>query len=161
MAESIRIRELDKHDNSKVATLSKQLADDGVPCSFWGLSQDDVQTLLEAPNKITLVAVSSSEVVGIGTVTRVEFYQSHLAELSVAVCPKHRRLGIARSIVQGLEEVSISKEIELLKALIWTENIPSRRLFEQLGYEHRSILYAEFKSAEFGEIDDCVYYKRI
>jgi RimJ/RimL family protein N-acetyltransferase len=50
--------------------------------------------------------------------------------------------------------------IEIIKALIWVENSPSRKLFESLGYEHKATLMAEFKS-DFGEIDDAVYYKRV
>jgi ribosomal protein S18 acetylase RimI-like enzyme len=78
-----------------------------------------------------------------------------------SVCPHHRRKGVARQLISSLEERARKREVELLKELVQTENLGSRRLVESLGYEHRATLYGEFKSARFGEIDDGVYYKRL
>ena len=116
--------------------------------------------LLQNLNKLSFVALLHKSVIGIGTLTRGELYQHHLAEISIAVDSQQRRNGIARTIVRQLEKTAQEQKIELLKALISTNNIPSRQLFESLHYEHRATLYSEFKSQEFGEIDDCVYYKR-
>lgn len=107
------------------------------------------------------MALLDQTVVGIGTLTRGELYQYHLGEISIVVDLQHRNHGIAWTMVLQLEKTAREHKIELLKAFISTNNIPSRRLFESLNYEHRATLYAEFKSAEYGEIDDCVYYKRL
>jgi ribosomal protein S18 acetylase RimI-like enzyme len=141
--------------------LSRRLEGDSVPNSYWGMNAALAGDLLQNPNKRTFVALRDEALAGIGTLTRGEFYQYHLAELSVAVDPGHRKAGVARTLLQRLEETAREQKIELLKAMVSTNNLPSRRLFESLGFEHRATLYAEFKSAEFGEIDDCVYYKRL
>jgi L-amino acid N-acyltransferase YncA len=60
-----------------------------------------------------------------------------------------------------LEELAGKRGVEIIKGLVQAQNVASRRLIESLGYEHRATLYAEFKSEKFGEIDDCVYYKRL
>lgn len=145
----------------EVIRLSRRLESDPVPCSYWGLSPQSAVHLLENPCKTTFVALQDGAMAGIGTLTRGEDYQKHLAEISIAVDPGFRKQGIARMVVSRLETAAQEQNIELLKALISTNNIPSRRLFESLHYEHRATLYFEFKSPEFGEIDDCVYYKRL
>jgi len=100
-------------------------------------------------------------VAGIGTLKQGENYQAHLAEISVAICPHHRKQGIARQLIGELEHLAQASNIEILKALIWTRNTPSQKLFESLQYKRRATLMAEFKSPGFGEIDDHVYYKRL
>lgn len=144
-----------------VVQLSRRLESDSIPTSYWSLDSTSASGLLQNPNKRSVVALFDQTVVSIGTLTRGEHYQYHLAEISIAVDPRHRKNGLARKVVQQLEQTARELNIEMLKAMISTHNIPSRRLFESLHYEHRATLYAEFKSQEFGEIDDCVYYKRL
>lgn len=157
----IALISLQPNQINQVIQLSRKLESDPMPCSYWGMDLQTAKRLLESPSKTTFVAINDRAIVGIGTLTRGEDYQQHLAEISIAVDPGSRRHGIARMIVSHLEESAREQNIELLKALISTTNLPSRRLFESLHYEHRATLYCEFKSPEFGEIDDCVYYKRL
>jgi RimJ/RimL family protein N-acetyltransferase len=144
-----------------VVQLSRRLESDSIPTSYWGLDSSSANGLLQNSNKRSVVAVLDQTVVGIGTLARGEHYQYHLAEISIAVDPGHRKNGLARKVVLMLEQTARELNIEILKAMVSTHNIPSRCLFEALHYEHRATLYAEFKSREFGEIDDCVYYKRL
>ena len=159
--QNLTIETAKTHDVSGIITLSASLQADPTPCSYWGLDEGSVQRLLNKKNKTTVVAHQKSDIIGIGTVVQGEAYQCHLGEVSVAISPHDRRRGLAGKIIAKLEDIAKAQNIEIIKALIWTENAPSRALFESLGYEHKATLYAEFKSAEFGEIDDCVYYKRI
>lgn len=161
MLQRLHISEFQTAHIAGVVQLSRCLEKDSVPCSFWGLDPQAADQLLHYPDQWALVAVLDSVIVGIGTLTRGTLYQRHLAEVSVAVSPEYRRGGIARALVKTLDAVAHAHQIELLKALIWTKNTPSRRLFESLNFEHKATLYCEFKSLEFGEIDDCVYYKRL
>ncbi|GIV96017.1 MAG: hypothetical protein KatS3mg057_0674 [Herpetosiphonaceae bacterium] len=161
MPQQYQIRPLTLQYVDKVVALSRRLERDPTPCSYWGLDQNHILQLLSNPQKHSLIAVTSEQVVGIATLTRGRQFQQHLAEVSVAVCPEHRKLGIARHLLQRLEAHTSVWGVELLKALIWVDNQPSRQLFASMGFEHRATLYAEFKSPEFGEMDDCVYYKRL
>ena len=161
MNQQLRISALQAPHVTGVIQLSRCLEKDSVPCSFWRLDTLAVDQLLRHSHKWTLVALLDTVTVGIGTLTRGTLYQRHLGEVSVAVHPEYRRIGIAQALVQSLEALAHAQHIELLKALIWTKNTPSRHLFESLNFEHKATLYCEFKSDEFGEIDDCVYYKRL
>jgi len=157
----VTLSQLQTSHLDEVVQLSQRLETDSIPCSYWGLNSISAAQLLQSPCKFSVVALVNKSVVGIGSINRGQLYQKHLAEISIAVDPQHRKNGIARMIIIHLEVVAKENEVELLKALISTNNLPSRRLFESLNYEHRATLYCEFKSPEFGEIDDCVYYKRL
>jgi L-amino acid N-acyltransferase YncA len=143
-------------DIDEVIQLSRRLETDSMPCSDWGLNSISAAQLLQNPCKKSVVALMNNSVVGIGTVTRGQPFQQHLAELSIAVDLQFRKNGVARNIVSQLEVMAKEDGIELLKAHISTDNLASRRLFESLDYEHRATLFSEFKSQEFGEIDECV-----
>ena len=161
MGHAVTLSALSAVPVQEVLALSKRLGEDALPCSFWALDEQGLSRLMQTENKESIVALINGQVVGIGVLSQGELYQRHLAELSVAICPHHRRKGVARQIISSLEELARKREVELLKGLVQTENLGSRRLVESLGYEHRATLYGEFKSARFGEIDDCVYYKRL
>lgn len=157
----IEIHLLNPVHTHEVITLSRRLESDDMPCSYCGLEAEDVRNLLNAPNKRTIVALDQDHVAGIGSIQQGENHQHHLAEISVAICPQYRRQGLAHKIVSELENLAQASGVEIIKALIWTRNTPSQKLFDTLNYERRATLFAEFKSPEFGEIDDHVYYKRI
>lgn len=157
----VEIRELTEREVGGVVELVQRLEEDAMPCSYWGLDEDGVRALIGDVDKRTVVALVEGEVAGVGTLARGRDYQRHLAELSAAVHPQHRRSGLAQVMVEFLEEIAGQEGVELLKGLVQKENLASRRLCEKLGYEHKATLYGEFKSPRFGEIDDCVYYKRL
>jgi L-amino acid N-acyltransferase YncA len=157
----ITLSQLQTNHLDAVIQLSQRLEKDSMPCSYWGLNSISATQLLQNPDKLSIVALFDTSVVGIGSITRGQLYQRHLAELSIAVDLPYRKNGIARTMISQLEIMAKENEIELLKALIPIKNLPSRQLFESLNYEHRATLYCEFKSPEFGELDDCVYYKRL
>lgn len=158
----IEIHLLNPVHTQAVLALSRRLeTEDELPCSYWGLEAENVRDLLNAPNKRTLIALDQEHVAGIGTLKQGEDYQQHLAEISVAVCPKYRRQHLAKRIISELENLAQASGIEIIKVLVWTRNNASQKLFESLQYKYKATLMAEFKSPGFGEIDDHVYYKRL
>ena len=161
MTEPPLIERLSTDHAASLVDLSKSLASDPFPCSFWGLDEAAVESLVRHPTRESIVLQHHGVIVGVGTTVRGTEYQRHLAEISVAVHPEHRRQGVARSLAEDLERRARQSGVELLKALIWTKNPDSQSTFEALGYQRRSVLYCEFKSEEYGEIDDFVYYKRL
>lgn len=134
---------------------------DDVPCSFWAISDERFDDWLGDPLRQLFVVDGPDGLCGIGAYLRGGEFQDHLAELSIAVAPEARRHGVARAVLQSLEQSGRSAGIVLFKALVWVQNEPSRRFFERCGYTHRATLFSEFYSERFGEIDDCVYYKRL
>ncbi len=147
-------------DGHDMLSLSQALMADDIPCSFWGLTPDRLRGWQADPARHIVIAQDQT-LEGIACYVRGADYQQHLAEVSVAVAPWARRRGIARALLQHLETHAADAGILMLKALIWVQNQPSRTFFAGCGYAHRATLYAEFMSEQFGEIDDCVYYKRL
>ena len=155
------IRELAAADRSGVLSLSRALESDETPCSFWGLTTERLEEWADQVERHLLVARQGDEITGVACFVRGGRFQYHLAEVSVAVRPSARRSGVASELLRALEELGCKSGILLFKALIWVHNSSSRSFCERNGYEHRATLYAEFMSEQFGEIDDCVYYKRL
>lgn len=155
------IRRLVAADQGAVLQLSSDLVSDDLPCSFWGLTANGFRTWLSDSSRLVLVSGADDEATGIACYVRGGPYQEHLAEVSIAVSPASRRSGTAPALLTALEDAGRKAGVRLFKALIQVENTPSRRFFERCGYEHRATLYSEFMSEQFGEIDDCVYYRRL
>lgn len=55
---------------------------------------------------------------------------------SVAVDPRFRRMGIARRLIQGLEDRLRQKGASYLLTLVPRENLEAQDLFEAAGFEH-------------------------
>jgi len=155
------IRSMENVDHASVLTFATDLMSDESPCSFWSLTPDTLNKWRSDPDRHLLVHTTGDVLSGIGSYVRGGPHQQHLAEVSVAVAPHCRRSGTATDLLADLEQAGADAEIALFKALIWVSNAPSRKLFERCDYEHRATLYAEFISEQLGEIDDCVYYKRL
>jgi GNAT superfamily N-acetyltransferase len=128
------------------------------PCSFWGLTDQSVSQLCDVGN-IAVVALMANRVCGLGLLSRGGEFQTHWAEISVAVAPEQRHHGIARAILENLETRASDAGISMIKALILENNSPSRSFFVRNGYEHRATLCDEFMLPGTGLQNDCVYYK--
>ena len=155
------IRELTAADRNGVLNLSRALETDESPCSFWDLTAERLEGWASQTERHILVAGQGGGVTGVACFVRGGRFQEHLAEVSVAVTPSARRSGTASELLRALEDLGHEEGILLYKALVWVHNSSSRSFFEKNGYEHRATLYAEFMSEALGEIDDCVYYKRL
>jgi L-amino acid N-acyltransferase YncA len=132
---------------------------DPTPCSLWGLDAAAIAAMLNDSRRCVLVAMVAEHCVGLGILTRGEKYQRHLGELTVAVAPDCRRRGIARALIVELQQQALKDGLARLKGLVDTRNTASQALFSSCGFAHRATLYGEFRSEEFGEIDDCVFYQ--
>lgn len=148
-------------DQHAILALSAALLSDELPCSLWGLTPNDLGEWFSDPSRRVLAAEVAGSLAGVACYVRGGPFQEHMAEVSVAVHPDHRRAGTAAALLTALEQNARQAGGSLLKALVQVENAPSRRLFERCGFEHRATLYGEFRSERFGDIDDCVYYKRL
>ncbi len=60
----------------------------------------------------------------------------------LAVDPRYRRRGVARQLVERVEEALVREGIIIVAALVEAPNEPSLKLFRALGYEERrDIIY--------------------
>lgn len=143
---------------SAILEFCASLRNDEHPCSFWGLDQSNISEQIHT-GKIVATAIDNGLILGIGTIARGGAFQNHWAEISVAVAPSHRKLGVASLLVSNLEAAAKSVDIKMIKALILENNHASRSLFSKSGYIHKATLYAEFNFQDVGLMNDCVYYK--
>lgn len=148
-------------DEAALLAFSGALEGDETPCSFWGLTPARIEQWLADDSRSALLCEENARLLGVGACVQGGDFQRHLGEVSVAVAPEARRRGVASALLDALEADATTRGIHLLKALIWVRNAESRAFFASRGYEHRATLISEFRSDRFGEIDDCVYYKRL
>lgn len=141
----------------KLCSLLKE--QDEHPCAFWGYSKEDIEKSIGCTDKIVLIAMTEGAVIGIGALSIGGPFQDHWAAISVAIHPGFRKSGVGKKLVLALEECKNELNIKFIKALILENNVPSRRLFASLGYEHKATLYHDFKIEKHGYMSDCVYYK--
>lgn len=66
----------------------------------------------------------------------------------LAVLPEYRHRGIARRLVRAAERGLRVRGMEIFAALIEGDNVASRALFSQLGYETQGIAYYRRKLRE-------------
>ncbi len=134
-------------------------SNDEHPCSFWNYSKENIQNLIESDNYTALVSKLNEKVTGIGVLSLGGKFQNHWAEISIAIHPEFRKIGIGKKLIFKLEEYRTELKIEFIKALILENNKTSRNFFLNFGYEHKTTLYNDFKSEKYGNLNDCVYYK--
>ena len=156
----MRYEPLEDGHFDRLYRFSEELRADPTPCLFWSLNEERLLAWQRDELRTTLIGLVDDDIACIGALQQGGRHQQHLGELSIAVHPDQRRDRHAACTVATLEAHAHAMGIEVLKALIWVENEPSRRLFDKLGYEHKATLMAEFKDGD-QEIDDAVYYKRL
>ncbi len=66
----------------------------------------------------------------------------------LAVIPEYRRRGIAAKLVRAAERALRKEGMQVMAALIESENAASRSLFSKLGYSSSDILYYRWKTRE-------------
>ena len=90
-----------------------------------------VRSELTNPLSLWLVALEGETVAGyVGS-------QSVLGEadiMNVAVAPEHRRKGIARALLNALQEALAAREVHSLTLEVRDSNGPAIALYESLGY---------------------------
>ena len=90
-----------------------------------------IRSELDNPLSYWLVAVENGDVIGyIGS-------QTVLGEadiMNVAVSPAHRRKGIARMLLNRLQEDLTKQEVHSLTLEVRASNLPAITLYEALGY---------------------------
>ncbi len=94
-------------------------------------SKEGFQRQLQRFGSMYLVATDGDRVVGV-------VFGSHDERKGwinrLAVLPQYRRRGLAAALVEACEAAIRADGIEIVAVLIESDNLPSCRLFENLGY---------------------------
>lgn len=101
--------------------------------------RDRIERELEAANAVFLVASEGDRIAGsvFGTHDGRKGWINRLA-----VAPEYQRRGVARMLVERVEEILLALGIEITACLIEDWNGDSMKVFEKLGYtRHSDIIY--------------------
>jgi ribosomal protein S18 acetylase RimI-like enzyme len=79
-----------------------------------------------------LCRFADDEVIAFVEVKKVQWYQSEVCHLTVAL--EHERQGHAKALIQEAEEIAILHRSRLLQCTIRENNVNSRMLFEYFGF---------------------------
>ena len=104
---------------------------------------------ISRPDSITIVAEENSAIVGFVSVSIVNETHSLLQPLrygrvgSVSVTEKRRGQGIGRELMIRAQEWVISRAGTEVRLNVWAFNTRALRMYEELGYETRSLFLAK------------------
>jgi ribosomal-protein-alanine N-acetyltransferase len=98
-----------------------------------GFSEQFVEGLLLEEGVTTYVAVESNEVVGYGMLLREEAGWSSRV-ISLAVLPENRLQGIARRLLDMMEDLARSQGAKKLALEVGVTNVPALNLYLHSGF---------------------------
>ena len=94
-------------------------------------SENSVRSELDNPLSTWLVALEGETVLGyVGSQTVLD----EADIMNVAVAPEHRRQGVARLLLERLEEALRSRNVHSLTLEVRASNEPAKALYASLGY---------------------------
>ena len=94
-------------------------------------SENSVRSELENPLSTWLIALEGETVLGyVGSQTVLD----EADIMNVAVAPDHRRQGIARLLLERLEEALRARDVHSLTLEVRASNAPAKALYASLGY---------------------------
>ncbi|MDY7041218.1 MAG: HAD-IA family hydrolase [Chloroflexota bacterium] len=152
-------------DYPGMATICQGIAEE----SWWGsilvLAQyptvPEMKDLCDDEEYIVRIARVNGQVAGIALLLQpAPPPLHHTAELSLAVAPAFRRLGVGRALVEYILESAPARGIELVRAWICAANGPSRSLAERLGFECGARLRDELRRPDGRTFDMLIYHLR-
>jgi len=102
------------------------------------------------------VVLSEGEPVGWITLA-VTSWEHGVAEVGYALTTRHQGRGImVEALAQLLDELFVRTELERIEARCSTENVPSQRVLERLGFRREGLLRGYF-ALNGGRIDNFLY----
>ena len=123
------VREMTMEDAAAVAEMEHQLFPDA-----W--SEKSVLETLEQEHTICLTALKAGRIAGYALV----YTAADEAEIArIAVAKELQRQGVARAILQKLEELCVEKSISKVLLDVRESNTPARALYESAGFREDGI----------------------
>lgn len=129
-------------DAKRIAQMSRDLVEDGLPWSW--TSARVIQHILH-PESNVLTAWSSEHLVGFAI---MQYFSEHAHLNLLAVEPMYRRLGIARQLLQWLEETCLTGGIFTVRLEVRTANKGAQAFYRSLGYSNGKILPGYYSGRE-------------
>jgi RimJ/RimL family protein N-acetyltransferase len=119
-----------------------------------------IQSHLDNPGQIILVAESAGSIVGLlGFENSSRTRLAHRGTLHMSVLPEHRRKGVGTALLQSL--IKWAREnpvVEKLKLSLFATNHPAIRLYKKMGFLEEGRRIKEIKLAEGQYVDEVLMY---
>lgn len=119
----IKVRFAREEDIERIAAIDKMCAEQP-----WSAAQ--LREELTLPHARLLAAERDGEVVGFCDM-HIASDDAHINEISVM--PQHRRLGIARALLEEAEALCASEKCARLTLEVRSRNLPAKALYEKMG----------------------------
>jgi ribosomal-protein-alanine N-acetyltransferase len=134
-----KVREALKEDLRQVSRIEKISFKDPYPLSL-------LSFLLMISPEYFLVAEASGKIIGYVSALVEKGEKAHL--VSIAVDPKHRRVGVARVLLEALIRKLKARGIKELSLEVRVSNRAARQLYRSLGFKEESIIKAYYGDGE-------------
>jgi GNAT superfamily N-acetyltransferase len=151
LASRLMLRPAGPSDRSAVLALARELADFPVPP--WRTA-DEIRVadhpILEAAlartpdDQLLLVAERGAQVLGfVYAVTNRDYFSGELHAYveDLAILPGARGLGLARELMQAVEDWALKRGYRRVRLAVWFQNQRARGLYEHLGYQPETMYY--------------------
>jgi ribosomal-protein-alanine acetyltransferase len=142
---SIRIGLAKADEAAMIASMSRQLIENGLP---WSWDEARVAQCLRNRDCVVLAARDRRRLVGFAI---MEFYDEHAHLSLLAIQPGHQRQGIGRQLLEWLEASARTAGIFVVRLEVRTSNHAARIFYERLGYREAGV-----KAAYYGGREDAL-----
>ena len=97
---------------------------------------------------------SQGEMVGYSTLHQDDLeWTSHVADLRVALATTERGSGLGRLLIREAFNVALSIDVQRVTAHMTTDQIASRNLFQELGFQNEALLKDHVRDRDGGHHD--------
>lgn len=145
---SVEIELARSQDIRSIAILARDEIEHGLG---WRYRPEAVRGLLHDPDTIVLVArqsgteTTTSKVVGFAVMT-YDTIEAHLKLL--AVSPKHRRQGIARSLLSWVEKTALFAGVQRVYLEVRQDNDSALEFYESVGFEKIELIHNYYRGPD-------------
>jgi len=129
-------------DAQPIAQMSRELVEWGLP---WSWTPGRVARYIRDPDSVVLTAWAGERVIGLAI---MQFYAETAHLNLLAVEPAARRLGIARRLLEWLEETARVGGIFAVSLEVRAGNMGARAFYRMLGYQEIRALPGYYSGRE-------------
>jgi len=129
-------------DAKRIAQMSRDLVESGLP---WSWTPARVHQHIHHPESNVLTAWADGGLVGFAI---MQYFTEHAHLNLLAVEPAYRRLGVARQLLQWLEETCLAGGVFTVRLEVRAANKGAQAFYRSLGYDNGKILPGYYSGRE-------------
>ena len=129
-------------DALTLAEMSRDLVESGLG---WSWKPSRILAMIRHPDAVVLVARTRIETAGFAI---MEFHDEHAHLNLLAVKPRHRRGGVARALLEWLEESARVAGIASINLEVRSRNTEAKDFYASMGYRIDATLKGYYRGRE-------------